>query len=125
MNLRISDLMVAISLVVNVAVLVPVCLGLVLDSGWTGSAYGGTTPARGILLSIYLAICILSLVLLIRRDFTMAAPLLLVQVIYKVTTPITVGTLDNPVVISNLAIALLHTVTLVVVYRAGTGAATT
>lgn len=122
MSLRVSDLMVAISLVVNVAVLVPVCLGLALDSAWTGSAYGSTTPARGILLSIYFAIGLLSLVLLIRRDFTMAAPLLLVQVIYKVTTPITVGTLDNPVVISNLAIALLHSVTLMLTYRAAAAA---
>ena len=122
MSLRVSDLMVAISLVVNVAVLVPVCLGLALDSAWTGSAYGSTTAARGILLSIYFAIGLLSLVLLIRRDFTMAAPLLLVQVIYKVTTPITVGTLDNPVVISNLAIALLHSATLILTYRAAAAA---
>jgi hypothetical protein len=43
--------------------------------------------------------------------------LLLVQVIYKFTTPFTVGSFTNPVVLSNLVIATLHLVTLVVIYR--------
>jgi hypothetical protein len=34
--------------------------------------------------------------------------LLLVQVVYKVLSPIMVGTLNNPVIISNLFIALFH-----------------
>jgi hypothetical protein len=34
------------------------------------------------------------------------------QICYKVTTPITVGTITNPVVISNLAIAIVHAITL-------------
>ena len=42
----------------------------------------------------------------------MVAALLLVQVIYKVTTPFTVGSLGNPVVITNLAIAVFHSLTL-------------
>jgi hypothetical protein len=34
------------------------------------------------------------------------------QVCYKVMTPITVGTIANPVVISNLVIAIVHGITL-------------
>jgi hypothetical protein len=37
-------------------------------------------------------------------------------VIYKVTTPITVGRISNPVVISNLFIAALHVVTLASIF---------
>ena len=84
-----------------------------LDTAWVGRAYGEATQARGVLLSIYVAIAVLSLVLLLRPDRRMISALLLVQVVYKVTTPITVGTLANPVVISNLAISVIHTVTLV------------
>jgi hypothetical protein len=43
---------------------------------------------------------------------TMVAGLLLMQVVYKLTTPFTVGTFGNPVVVSNLVIAALHSVTL-------------
>ncbi|HSM65063.1 MAG TPA: hypothetical protein VK860_02040 [Ilumatobacteraceae bacterium] len=109
--------MIKLSLALNIAVLVPIGTGLALDTGWVGRAYGESTQARGILLSIYLAIAVLSLVLLIRPDRRMTTALLLVQVIYKVTTPFTVGTLQNPVVISNLAIAAVHTATLVLILR--------
>ena len=37
----------------------------------------------------------------------------------KVTTPFTVGTLRNPVVLSNLLIAAVHTVTVGLIWRAG------
>ena len=50
------QLMVVLSLIINVVVLVPVCAGLLMDASWTASAYGEGTPARAILLSIYLAI---------------------------------------------------------------------
>lgn len=47
----------------------------------------------------------------------MAAGLLLAQVVYKVLSPLTVGTLKHPVVLSNIAIAALHAVTLVSLLR--------
>ena len=76
-------------------------------------SYGTDSPARGILLSVYLAILVVSIWLLIfKRDPMLVAPLLLVQVIYKLTTPFTVGSFSNPVVISNIFIAGLHLVTL-------------
>lgn len=109
--------MVLASLLANVLVLIPVCFGLLMDAVWIADGYGAATAARGILLSIYGAILIVSLGLLFRRDPVLVAPLLLVQVIYKFTTPFTVGSFTNPVVLSNLAIATLHLATLVLIYR--------
>lgn len=45
--------------------------------------------------------------------------MLLVQVLYKVTTPLTVGTVTNPVVVSNLIVAVVHTATLVCLWAGG------
>lgn len=112
-------LMVVLSLVINVGVLLPVCVGLLADASWTTSAYGARTPARAILLSIYLAIGLVSALLLVRPEPKAVAALLLVQVLYKVTTPLTVGTIANPVVVSNLMIAWFHTATLVCLWRGG------
>jgi hypothetical protein len=110
--------MILVSLWLNLFVLAPVCLGLLVNAGWALESFGAPTPARGILLSIYLAIGVVSAYLLRKRDARLVAPLLLVQVVYKVTTPFTVGTLANPVVISNLLIAAVHAVTLALIARA-------
>ncbi|MDP3275409.1 MAG: hypothetical protein Q8Q09_09460 [Deltaproteobacteria bacterium] len=108
-----------LSLVLNVVVLVPVCLGLLANAEWTLDAYGPSTPARGILLSIYLAIGLGSAALLLRPEPRMVVVLLIMQVLYKLTTPWTVGTVRNPVVRSNLAIAAIHIVTLARLLRDG------
>jgi hypothetical protein len=94
-----------------------VCLGLLLDAAWVVHAYGTATAARGILLSVYGAILIVSTVLLFRQEAMLVAPLLLVQVVYKLTTPLTVGSLQNPVVISNIVIAAVHLATLSLILR--------
>jgi hypothetical protein len=107
------------SLGINIAVLVPVCLGLLNKADWALAAYGAEAPARGILLSVYLAILLCSVGLLFKPAPAMVAALLLVQIIYKITTPFTVGTFSNPVVISNLAIAAFHSLTLWTVWKAG------
>lgn len=112
------NLMIKLSLALNVLVLVPVCGSLLSNAGWTLAAYGPASPARGILLSIYLAILIVSAGLLFKPVPTMVAALLAVQIVYKLTTPFTVGTLANPVVLSNLAIAAFHAVTLATIYQA-------
>lgn len=91
--------LITTSLALNVLVLVPVCYGLLSSAGWTQAAYGPPSPARGIVLSVYLAILLGSLALLAKPALAMIAALLAVQVAYKLTTPLTVGTLDNPVVI--------------------------
>lgn len=108
------------SLGLNILVLVPVCLGLLTKADWTLAAYGPDSAARGILLSIYLAILVCSAGLLFKPLPAMVAALLLVQILYKVTTPFTVGSFGNPVVISNLAIAAFHCLTLWTIWRANT-----
>jgi hypothetical protein len=98
-----------LSLALNILVLIPVCSGLLLKANWALDSYGIETPARGILLSIYLTILIFSAVLLFKFDAKMVIALLSVQIIYKLLSPVMVGTLTNPVIISNLFIALFHT----------------
>ena len=104
--------MVRVSLGLNIAVLIPVCTVLILNLTPLVDVWGPATPARGILLSMYLSILILSIGLWLQRNPMMVAPLLAMQVCYKVMTPITVGSITNPVVISNLVIAIVHGVTL-------------
>ena len=104
--------MIVLSLLLNVAVLVPVTYGLATGAAWTGEAYGPASPARGILLALYLALLAGSAGLLFRPVPELVAGLLAVQILYKAMTPFTVGTLGHPVVVSNLAIAAFHGVTL-------------
>jgi hypothetical protein len=49
---------------------------------------------------------------LVSGQTAQAVPLLWIQAVYKITTPLTVGTLRNPVVISNLGIAAFHIATI-------------
>ena len=109
--------MILISLIVNVLVLMPVCIGLIGDVPRVSGVYGDFSPARGILLSVYGAILLVSITLLFKPLPILVAPLLLVQILYKVTTPFTVGGLTNPVVISNLLVAVLHLITLYLILR--------
>jgi hypothetical protein len=69
-------------------------------------------------MSIYFAILVVSVALLFLPAPALVAALLLVQVIYKVTTPFTVGEISHPVVISNLVIAAFHIATLITIFRA-------
>lgn len=110
-NHEIMTTMLQLSLLLNVLVLVPVCSGLIMNAQWAQQSYGPRAPARGILLSIYMAIGMASAGFLLRPHPDMAITLLGVQILYKFTTPFTVGTLKNPVVVSNLAIAVFHSVT--------------
>lgn len=109
--------MIYISLIINVVVLIPVCIGLISDAAWVEHGYGPASSARGILLSIYIAILLVSLGLLMKPLPLLVAPLLLVQVIYKLTTPFTVGSFANPVVVSNFLVALVHLLTLWLIFR--------
>lgn len=103
---------VTLSLVVNLAVLAPVLASLWLDAPWVSSAYGPRSGARGIVLAVYVSIFAASAALLARPAPAGVAALLSVQIVYKLLSPVTVGSLRNPVVVSNLAIAALHAVTL-------------
>jgi hypothetical protein len=109
--------MITLSLLLNIFVLIPVCYGLITDAAWARESYGESSAARGILLSVYIAIELVSLGLLILGDVKFVAALILVQIIYKLTTPFTVGTFQNPVVVSNLLIAAFHTPTLLLIWK--------
>ncbi|MEM6822476.1 MAG: hypothetical protein AAF558_11115 [Verrucomicrobiota bacterium] len=110
-------LMLFLSLGLNLIVLIPVCAGLLTEAAWAQQAYGEKTHARQILLSIYLAIGIVSAGLLVLQEPKMVAALLLVQVVYKLSTPITVGTFSHSVVVSNILISVFHIATLVSIFR--------
>ena len=107
--------MIILSLVLNIVVLVPVTYGVATNAEWADQAYGPVSPARGILLAMYLAILAASVVLLFKPVVAAVAALLAIQVAYKLMTPFTVGTLENPVVLSNLGIAAFHGVTLALI----------
>lgn len=111
--------MIKLSLWLNIVVLLPVCSGIMGNANWTAITYGNPTPARGILLSVYLAILLFSMLLLLKPDPKMVAALLLVQIIYKCSTPFTVGTFSNSVVISNLCIAVFHGITVFMLWKSG------
>ena len=76
------------------------------------NAAGIFTPARGILLAIYLTILIASTTLLYFTDLKLAFGLFIMQIMYKVLSPFTVKTIKNPIVISNLLIAAFHLITI-------------
>ncbi len=108
------------SLVLNIAVLVPVSYGLLTNASGSVAAFGADTPARGVLLSVYLAILLCSAGLLLRPVPAMVAALLVVQIAYKLTTPFTVRAFTHPVVVSNIAIAAFHCITLWAIWKAST-----
>lgn len=121
--------MLALSLVINVLVLVPLTSSLLGDTGRMLAVYGARSPARDILLCVYLAILVASVALLAlvsidaTRDAAQwaGAGLLGVQVVYKALTTQLVdggvppGFRANPVVVSNTAIALVHVASLVTI----------
>lgn len=112
--------MIIVSLVINIAVLIPVTIALVRGAGGARGPFGERTPARDILLAIYLAILLISSALLtavatvgpLPAVEAAAVSLFVVQIIYKALTAITVRrALRNPVVLANLGIAAVHAVT--------------
>lgn len=111
--------MITLSLLLNIAVLVPVTWSIIGKAGWVDAAYGPPSPARGIVLAVYIAILAGSAALLWKPVPAMVAALLLVQIVYKLLTPFTIGTLAHPVVASNLAIAAFHAITVALIVRSG------
>ncbi|WP_247828911.1 hypothetical protein [Arthrobacter antioxidans] len=114
--------MILVSLGLNVLVLVPVTVLLAGEMPGLRAVFGERTPARDILLAIYGAILTASAVLMGAALVLPDAPwltgavgaLLTVQVFYKGLTALTVRNgLRHPVVLANLAIAVVHAVTLI------------
>jgi hypothetical protein len=103
--------MVTASLLLNIIVLIPVCIALLVNYKHMEFAAGIFTPARGILLAMYLTILTASFALLFFTDFKLAFGLFVMQIVYKVLSPFTVKSIKNPIVICNVLIAAFHLVT--------------
>lgn len=115
--------MVYISHAANVLILIAVCTALWRGDTGMDDAFGPDSPARRILACVYFPILLASLYALMRAGFgapqiavQIAMALFPPQIAYKLATAFAVGT-DNPVVVTNLAVVALHTVTLVVMLR--------
>lgn len=80
---------------------------------------GVFTPARGILLAMYLTILLASILLLLFPQPILAFALFSMQIVYKFLSPFTVKTFKNSIIISNLLIALFHLVTVATLLQAG------
>ena len=104
--------MITASLLLNIVVLIPFCTALMLNNEKVQKTAGIFTPARGILLAMYLTILLSSILLLYFNDMKLAFALFSMQVVYKVLSPITAKTLKNPIIISNILIAAFHLATL-------------
>ena len=100
--------MLTLSLLLNILVLIPICYLMLTNNVRIVETLGEFNPARGILLAIYTTILAASIFLLIYPDNKFAIALLLVQIVYKLLTPLTVKTLKHPFVISNVLIAVVH-----------------
>ncbi len=111
--------MTTLSLLLNIIVLIPVCSMLLMDNERVRKVAGIFTPARGILLAMYMTIALASAVLLFINEPKFVVALLAIQIIYKLISPFTVKTFKNPIVISNLFIALFHLITLFTLYNSG------
>lgn len=112
--------MITASLILNIMVLIPVCFALIMDVEQMQKVAGVFTPARGILLAMYMAILTGSILLLFRMDVKFVFALFVIQIAYKMLTPFTVKTIKNPIVITNLLIASFHVVTIYTMVKANT-----
>lgn len=111
--MRYFDMMMVISLGLNIVVLIPVSWILAFHRASADRVFGPVTTAREILLSIYLAILISSVCLLVDngRRMHFGVPLLVLQVIYKLLSTILIRDKRTPVLWFNLAIAIFHSIT--------------
>ncbi|WP_216746043.1 hypothetical protein [Paucihalobacter ruber] len=110
--------MITASLILNIVVLIPVCYFLLTNNFRMTKTMGEFTPARGILLSMYITILLASILLLLFLDVKLASALFFMQIVYKLLSPFSVKTFKNPVVISNILIAIFHLVTIYTIIKA-------
>lgn len=110
--------MITLSLAINIVVLIPVCLGLLLGRPEFDGVFGPRTTAREILVSIYLAILLMSAWLLFdsQNQANFVVSLLALQVAYKILSVVLISNKKAPVLWFNLVIAVIHTCTLVLIF---------
>lgn len=109
--------MITLSLMLNILVLIPVCFGIISGNSTMLVAFGLQQPSLQILLSVYLTILLASIYLLIKPNISFIVMLLAMQVVYKMLTLFFVGSIKNPVVISNLVISVIHIVSLCLIKK--------
>lgn len=111
-------MIVTIALLLNIVVAGSIGTLLLINHPSMDHVYGPATPARSILLTMYIAIAAVSLLALTFPPLTMSIAITLFsfQIVYKVATLGTVG-IKNPVVISNLLISIILAVALYDVLR--------
>lgn len=107
---------VYVSLVINVVVagFWGIVLGFFPQARFRNWPYGGDTPGSRILASLYLAITFFSLYALVQPDRLYAVCIFLFgfQIVYKSLSSITIRDFRNPVVLSNLLIVVIHSISL-------------
>jgi hypothetical protein len=107
---------VYVSLVVNI--LVAGFWGIILafrpSANFRIRPFGSDNPGNRILASFYLAITFFSIVAFFKadQDIRLCIFLFAFQIVYKALSTITVRDFKKPVVLSNLAIVILHSFTL-------------
>ncbi len=114
---------VYISLVINVVVagFWGIVLGFFPRTRFRYWPYGTDTSGARILSALYLTIAFFSLYALIvpRQMFSVCIFLFEFQIVYKLLTVITVRDFRNPVVLSNLAVVLIHSSSLWWILKSG------
>lgn len=110
--------MITASLILNIAVLIPVCYFMLTNNFRMVKTMGEFTPSRGILFAIYTTILLASILLIFYTDVKLAFALFFIQIVYKLLSPFTVKTLRHPFVISNIFIAIFHLVTIYTMIKA-------
>jgi hypothetical protein len=120
MNSMVSR-MLKISTILNIVVLIPVISVILLDLVQVERVWGPNQPSRQILVSLYLAILIASIALFFLKSKAqrlIAVTIFSMQVVYKTLTAIfVVNALTNPVVLSNLAINVVHLFTIYTIFK--------
>ncbi len=119
-------LLLSLSHVINVIVVTVIPVLIARDAPAMTACYGPDSAARRILACLYATIAMASVFALAAQasghavvSIAIAGVLFPMQIAYKIMTLPAVGW-RNPVVISNLVIALLYTVTLAMLWREGT-----
>jgi len=113
--------MLYVSTMLNIVVLIPVISVILLDLLQVERVWGTNQASRQILVSIYIAILLASIGLLFLRGqvkIVVSITVFSMQIIYKfLTALIVVDSLSNPVVLSNLAINIVHLMTIFTVFK--------
>ncbi len=113
-------MLIYISLIINI--LVAGFWGVVLFRNIlpniSKKAFGLDSQGLRILSSIYITIALFSVVAIFSTEyrFNILIILLPLQIVYKLISPFAVGTYKKPVVISNIIIAIIHSITLYFMY---------